>query len=119
MASTRASSDQEVSLAAVQRRTVRTLVVAQAVGALGMTIGIATASLLARDISGSESQAGLAQTFQVLGTAIAAYLLARAMAGRGRRVGLVTGYVLGAAGAVLAVLAGVIGSMVLLLVGEL
>ncbi len=38
-----------------QRRTVRTLVAAQAVGAVGITIGIATASLLARDISGSES----------------------------------------------------------------
>ena len=38
------------------------LVLAQAVGALGITIGIATASLLARDLSGSESLAGLAQT---------------------------------------------------------
>ena len=46
----------------VQRRTIGTLVVAQAIGAVGITIGIATASLLARDISGSESQAGLAQT---------------------------------------------------------
>jgi len=106
-----------VSLAAVQRRTVRTLVVAQAVGALGMTIGIATASLLARDISGSEGQAGLAQTFQVLGTAIAAYLLARVMTRSGRRVGLVGGYLIGAAGAVLAVVAGIVGSMVLLLTG--
>ncbi len=108
-----------LDIALVQRRTIRTLVVVQAVGALGITIGIATASLLARDISGSESQAGLAQTFQVLGTAVAAYLLARLMSQRGRRIGLVTGYVLGAAGAVLAVLAGVVGSMVLLLTGAL
>ncbi|GAW49368.1 MULTISPECIES: MFS transporter [unclassified Nocardioides] len=106
-------------LVAVQRHTVRTLVLSQAVGAIGITIGIATASLLARDISGSESQAGLAQTFQVLGTAVAAYLLARLMARRGRRVGLTTGYLLGASGAVLAVLAGVLDSMVLLLVGAL
>ncbi len=104
-------------LAVVQRHTVRTLVVAQAVGAIGITVGIATASLLAREISGSESQAGLAQTFQVLGTAVSAYLLARLMARRGRRVGLTLGYLLGASGAVLAVLAGVLGSMVLLLVG--
>ena len=60
--------------AALQRRTVRVLVLTQAVGAVGITIGIATASLLARDISGSESQAGLAQTSQVLGAAVAAYL---------------------------------------------
>ena len=85
---------------------------------MGITIGIATASLLARDISGSEDQAGLAQTFQVLGAAVASYLLARLMSRRGRRVGLVTGYVLGAGGAVLAVLAGVVGSMPLLLVGR-
>jgi MFS family permease len=108
-----------VDLAEVQRHTIRTLVVVQAVGAVGITIGIATASLLARDISGSESQAGFAQTAQVLGTAFAAYLLARLMSHRGRRIGLVAGYLLGAAGAVLAVVAGVVGSMVLLLVGAL
>ena len=102
---------------AAQRRTIGTLVVAQAVGAIGITIGIATASLLARDISGSEAQAGLAQTFQVLGAAVASYLLARLMSRRGRRVGLTTGYLLGACGAVLAVVAGVLDSMVLLLVG--
>ena len=104
-------------LAAAQRRTVRTLVAAQAVAAMGSTIGIATASLLARDLSGSDSQAGLAQTFQVLGAAVASFLLARLMSRRGRRVGLLTGYLLGAGGSVLAVAAGVVGSMPLLLVG--
>jgi MFS family permease len=104
-------------VARIQARTIRTLVLAQAVGAIGITIGIATASLLARDVSGSESQAGLAQTAQVLGAAVASYLLARLMSGHGRRIGLVTGYLLGAAGAVLAVVAGVVDSMLLLLVG--
>lgn len=102
---------------AVQRRTIFTLMVAQVVGAVGITIGIATASLLARDLSGSEELAGLSQTFQVLGAAVWAFLLARLMSRRGRRAGLVTGYVLGATGAVLAVVAGVVGSMALLLVG--
>ncbi|NYE38808.1 MFS family permease [Nocardioides cavernae] len=108
---------EQVDLAAVQRHTVRTLVVSQAVGAVGVTIGVATASLLARDISGSETLAGLAQTFQVLGTAAAAYALARVMRRRGRRVGLVAGYLVGATGAALAVLAGVVGSMLVLLAG--
>ncbi|HET7684705.1 MAG TPA: MFS transporter [Marmoricola sp.] len=102
---------------AVQRHTVRTLVFSQAVGALGITIGIATASLLARDLSGSDSQAGLAQTFQVLGAALFSWLLARLMSRRGRRVGLTAGYLIGAAGSGLAVLAGVVGSMLVLLVG--
>lgn len=101
----------------VQRHTVRTLVVSQAVGAVGVTIGVATASLLARDISGSETLAGLAQTFQVLGTAAAAYVLARVMRRRGRRIGIVLGYLAGATGALLAVLAGVVESMAVLLVG--
>ena len=106
-----------IDLEPAQRRTVRTLVVAQAVGAVGFTIGIATASLLARDLSGSESLAGLAQTSQVLGAAVASYLLAQVMSSRGRRVGLVTGYVIGAAGSLLLVLAGVVESMPILLLG--
>ena len=44
---------EQLDLAAVQRHTVRTLVVSQAIGAVGVTIGVATASLLARDLSGS------------------------------------------------------------------
>ncbi len=109
---------ERVDLAVIQRHTVRTLVVSQAVGAVGVTIGVTTASLLARDITGSETMAGLAQTFQVLGTAGAAYALARVMRRRGRRVGLVAGYLVGALGAVLAVVAGVVGSMLVLLAGS-
>lgn len=104
-------------VAAIQRRTVRVLVLTQAVGALGITIGIATASLLAKDLSGSEALSGLAQTAQVLGAALISFLLASVMSRRGRRIGLVTGYLLGAGGGGLAVLAGVVGSMALLLVG--
>ena len=106
-----------MSVDLVQRRTVRTLVGAQAVGAMGITIGIATSSLLALELSGSERYSGLAQTFQVLGTAISAWLLARLMSARGRRVGLVTGLLIGACGAALAVVAGTVGSLPLLLVG--
>ena len=107
----------EYDVVAIQRRTVRVLVLAQVVGAAGITIGIATASLLARDLSGSETQAGLAQTFQVLGAAAASFLLGRLMSSRGRRIGLTTGYLVGSAGAALAVVAGAVGSMALLLVG--
>jgi MFS family permease len=104
-------------VAQVQRRTLSSLVVAQSLGGLGLTIGIAVAAILAEEISGSERLAGLAQTMQVLGAAIASFLLAHLMGRRGRRPGLVLGYVLGAAGAALCVVAGVVGSFVLLLVG--
>ncbi len=104
-------------VAQVQRRTLSSLVVAQSLGGLGLTIGIAVAAILAEEISGSERLAGLAQTMQVLGAAIASFLLAHLMGRRGRRPGLVLGYVLGAAGAALCVVAGVVGSFALLLVG--
>ena len=112
------SSPEAVDHTALQRRTVRTLMVSQASGALGITIGIATASLLAKELSGSEEMAGLAQTFQVLGSAVASFLLAQLMARRGRRIGLVAGNLIGALGAGIAVLAGVVESMALLLVGS-
>ena len=105
--------DQDV----VQRRTVVVLTATQALGGLGISIGIAVASVLAKDVSGKESLAGLAQTFQVLGTAVASYVLARVMGVRGRRIGLLAGYVAGAAGALLCVVGGAIESFPILLLG--
>lgn len=102
-----------------QGRTLRVLVLAQALGGLGTTIGIAVASILAEELSGSATLAGAAQTMQVLGAAAAAYAIARLSDLRGRRVGLGTGYLVGAAGAGLCVVAGVVGSFGLLLVGAL
>ena len=101
----------------IQRRTLGTLVVAQSLGGVGITIGIAVAAILAEELSGSEKLAGLAQTMQVLGAALASFLLAHLMGRRGRRAGLVLGYLLGAAGAALCVAAGVVESFALLLVG--
>jgi MFS family permease len=104
---------------AVQRRTVAVLALSQALGGLGLTIGIAVAAVLAERVSGSETLAGLVQTFQVLGAAVASYLLARVMDLRGRRVGLVLGYLTGAAGALLCVVGGAVGSFPVLLLGAL
>ncbi len=101
----------------VQSRTVRTLVVSQALGGLGMTIGIALATVLAEDVSGSDSLAGLASTIQVVGAAAASYLLARLSGRRGRRAGLVAGYGAGVLGAGLCVAGGVVSSYLVLLAG--
>jgi MFS family permease len=108
---------QAVDTAALQRRTVRSLVATQAVGALGITIALATASLLARDLSGSDSLAGLAQSSQVLGAAVASWTLASVMATRGRRIGLLSGIGIATVGSLLCVVAGAVGSMGLLLLG--
>jgi MFS family permease len=102
---------------ATQRRTVATLVVSQAFGGVGVTTGIAVATILAEDILGSPALAGLAQTTQVLGAAVGAFVLARLMSARGRRPGLVAGYGVGGLGALLCVLAGVVASFGVLLLG--
>ena len=103
----------------VQRRTVWVLMASQAMGGVGISAGIAVSALLAEDILGSASLAGLPQTGQVLGAAVAAFLLARVMGSRGRRAGLVLGYGAGVAGAALCVLAGIAHSFPLLLLGTL
>jgi MFS family permease len=103
----------------LQARTLRVLVASQALGGLGVTIGIAVAAVLARDVSGSETLAGLMQTAQVVGTALASYLLAGVMGRHGRRPGMVIGYLLGAVGALVCVVGGAVGSYPVLVVGGL
>ena len=95
------------------------LMVSQALGGVGVSSGVAVATLLAEHILGSPGLAGLAQTTQVLGAALAALLLARVTAARGRRAGLALGYGTGGIGAALCILAGVLGSFPLLLLGTL
>lgn len=104
-------------MVAVQRRTLATLVGSQSFGGIGVTIGVAATALLAKHLTGSPAQSGLAQTTQVLGSAVAAVLLARVMHDHGRRRGLVTGYVVGAVGGLACGVAAIVGSFALLLLG--
>ncbi|KWX10585.1 MFS transporter, partial [Carbonactinospora thermoautotrophica] len=106
-------------LSAVQRRTVRSLASTQVLGGVGVSVGIAMAALLAQELSGSPNLSGLAATASTLGAAVAAVPLAGLMARRGRRPGLMTGYLAGSAGSALAVVAAALGSYLLLLVGML
>ncbi len=103
----------------VQRRTLATLVASQVLGGMGISSGIAVGSLLAEDIAGSATYAGLANTFQVLGAAFVAVPMVRLMAARGRRSGLLLGYGLALVGAAVILAAGSARSFGLLLVGAL
>jgi MFS family permease len=105
--------------AATQRHVVRTLVVSQMLGGVGLSAGVAVGALLAEQVSGSARFAGLGGTFQVLGAALIAVPMARLMAARGRRPGLVLGYGLAAAGAIGLISAAIIGNFPLLLVSSL
>lgn len=108
-----------MDLATVQRRTVRTLVASQILGGVGVAAGIAVGSLVAESVSGSTALAGLTQTSGVLGAAVAAVPLSRLMSRRGRRIGLVLGYLTGTAGALLVIAGAVAAVFPLVLVGAL
>lgn len=103
----------------LQRRTLTTLIGGQIIGAIGVSSGIAVGSLLAAQVSGSEKYAGLSGTFQVLGGALAALVVARVMAARGRRPGLMLGYAIGTVGAAVIIGAALIGNFPLLLAGSI
>jgi MFS family permease len=101
----------------VQRRTVRTLVASNVVGGLGVSGGVAVGALLATAVHGSEDLAGFAQSAQVMGAALLALPAARLSVALGRRTGLGFAYGLGTLGAAVAVMAGQVGSLPLLLLG--
>jgi MFS family permease len=107
------------TLDAAQRRTMRVLVASQVLGGVGVGSGIAVVGLLAYELSGTESLSGVSATASVLGAAGAAVLIARVTERRGRRPGLVAGYLVGAVGAVLAVGAAIVGSFPLHVVASL
>ncbi|MGN9760242.1 MFS transporter [Streptomyces sp. SD31] len=104
-------------LPALRRRISAVLIATQILGGLGVATGIALAAVLATEVSGTESLAGLAPTATVAGTAVLSMPLAALMTARGRRPGLVLAYLIGALGAGVTVIAAGIGSFPLLLCG--
>ncbi|MGY1822831.1 MFS transporter [Geodermatophilus sp. SYSU D00079] len=103
--------------ARVQRRTVGVLSAGVALAGLGVTVGITVGGLLARDVAGTDTAAGLGQTAGVLGAAVVAVPLARISDRAGRRAGLAAGYSVAVLGAVVTIVAAVVSSLPLLLVG--
>ncbi len=91
------------------------LVVSNVLGGVAVASGFAVAGLLAENISGSTSMAGLVATSTTLGAAILAVPLARLARSRGRRISLTTGYLIATAGALLSIVAAQIDSLLLLL----
>jgi MFS family permease len=106
-------------LAGVQRRTLAVVSGTQVLGGLGVGANVAAGGLLAAQIAGSESVAGLASTTTVLGAAFAAIPLASLTSDRGRRRGLSAGMLAGSTGAVVVVLGATRGWLPLVLLGML
>ena len=103
--------------ATLQRKVVRSLVLSQVLGGVGMASGIAVGALLAEELSGTEALAGFGSTSQVLGTALLTIPVARATAARGRRVGLRLGLTVAFVGAALVLAAALLRSFPLFVVG--
>ena len=93
------------------------LIVSQLLAGVGVASGIAVGGLLAEQLSGTVTLAGLAQTCSVLGAGLWAIPLARLAGRRGRRWGLSAGYGLAILGTALILAAASLESVVLLFVG--
>ncbi len=82
----------------MQRRTMLVLIWSVIPTSAALTAAFASTAVLAEDITGSETLAGLAAGSLSVGSVAAAFPLARLMSRRGRRRGLVTGWSIAAAG---------------------
>jgi len=100
----------------VQRRTLTVVVASQILGGAGLAAGITVGALLAKDMLGTDGLAGVPTALFTLGSALAAFLVGRITAGRGRRTGLALGFGAGGVGAIGVVVAAATGSVPLLLV---
>jgi MFS family permease len=97
-----------------QRRILIVLVAAQVLSGAGLAAGVSVGALLAQDMLGSASLAGLPIALGTAGSALAAVVVGRISHARGRRPGLAAGYLTGAVGSAGVIAAAVVGSPVLL-----
>lgn len=100
----------------VQRRTLAVVVASQILGGAGLAAGVTVGALLAQQMLGSDSLAGLPTGLFTLGSALAAFLVGRFSQRWGRRIGLGLGFTAGGLGAVGVVAAAVLGNVPLLFV---
>jgi MFS family permease len=101
-----------------QSRVVKTLITTQVLNGVGVAGTVAAGSLLVASITDSETLAGLAQTFSVLGAAAMALPLARLTNRGGRRLALSAGLVTGLIGSLLAITGGSTSNIYLMLLGS-
>lgn len=106
-------------VAAAQRRTVRVLVAAQVVGAVGYGAGPSVGVLLAQEVTRSEAMAGIARASTTIGAALIALPLGMLAARAGRRRALTLAWGSAAAGSAVLVVSAAVGSTALLVLGML
>ena len=111
---TRPTGAEAVDPRVVQRRTLRVLVIAQIFSGAGLAAGVTVGALLAQRMLGSSDLSGLPSALFTAGSAAAALIVGSVSNRSGRRPGLVGGYLVGAIGGALVVLAAALDSAALL-----
>lgn len=106
---------QEASRAALQRRVLTVVVIAQVFSGAGLAAGVTVGALLAQQMLNSTGLAGLPAALFTGGSAAAALAIGRLSQRYGRRPGLALGYLVGAVGALGAAVAAITDSIWLLL----
>jgi predicted MFS family arabinose efflux permease len=107
------------AIPAAQARIRRALIAEVALGSTGYIAAITIGTLVAQDLLGSTTLAGVPSATVVLGASSGSILLSSLMARRGRRPGLVLGYAIAVVGALIAASAVVARSFPLLIVGTI
>jgi MFS family permease len=101
----------------IRRRSLATLFGGVALSSTGYMASVTVSTLVAQEMTGDSALAGLPVAVSIVGTAAGAWLLSSLMVRRGRRSGLVLGYLVGMAGAALSVIAALAGSFLPFLMG--
>ncbi|EPD50289.1 hypothetical protein HMPREF1210_02860 [Paenisporosarcina sp. HGH0030] len=96
------------------RRTLWIVVISQIFGGAGLAAGITVGALLAQDMLGTDSFAGVPVALFTLGSAGAALVVGRLSQRYGRRFGLATGFLAGGIGAIGVVIAALTNNIYLL-----
>ncbi|MEC0256785.1 MFS transporter [Paenibacillus lautus] len=98
----------------LHKRTMIIVIVSQIFGGAGLAAGITVGALLAQDMLGTDSYAGVPTALFTLGSAAAALIVGRLSQRLGRRAGLAAGFLTGGLGAAGVVLAAVLHDIALL-----
>jgi predicted MFS family arabinose efflux permease len=102
-----------------ERATLAILALATAVGASGLAAGGTAGALLGVELAGSDAAAGVPLGMLVVGSAAAAPVISYLTPRLGRERSLAVGYIVGAVGAEVVVVAAVVESFAVLLVGSM
>lgn len=101
------------------KRSLLIVIVSQIFGGAGLAAGVTVGALLAQEMLGNESFAGIPAAMFTLGSAAAALLVGRISERYGRSIGLAAGFILGGLGALGVIIAAIINSVVFLFISLL